>query len=178
MSIFVSYLFESTGSFMKVLSDVMIEVKSAEEVPYDLILAGLNKNNYSCVRGVFTPEEIIAAKEKMRSVFDAKNYRKHDPKDVAAIMGNLQKLQVGGTKGTNPIGRFLRMFYNPTFCEDIYGMHDIFKRLITFRNHLYGLPPEFTVNGVENGMWSASRINHYPKGGALWPRMLIRALLI
>ena len=57
------------------------------------------------------------------------------------------------------------MFYNPTFSDDIYGMHDIFKRLIVFRNHLYSLPPNFTVNGTEDGMWSASRINHYPRGG-------------
>jgi hypothetical protein len=57
------------------------------------------------------------------------------------------------------------MFYNPTFEEDIFGMHGIFRRLIQFRNLLYKLPKDFTCNGTENGVWSASRINHYPRGG-------------
>ena len=150
---------------MKSLCDVLINVNSMEEVPFDLIRTNLEKDTYSCVRGLFSPEEIAAAKGRMRGVFDSKNDKKHDPKDADAIRNNFQKLQVGGTNGVNGCARFLRMFYNPTFCEDIYGMHNIFKRLITFRNHLYSLPPDFTVNGTENGMWSASRVNHYPKGG-------------
>jgi hypothetical protein len=150
---------------MRSLSEVMINVRSMDEVPFDQLSADLKRDAYSCIRGVFSPEEIISARERMRSVFDAKNDRKHDPKDADAIRNNFQKLQVGGTKGVNGCARFLRMFYNPTFCEDIYGMREIFKRLITFRNHLYSLPPDFTINGIENEMWSASRVNHYPKGG-------------
>ena len=92
---------------MRSLSEVMITVKSIEEVPFDLILSNLNEYSYACVRGLFSPEEILAAKENISAVFDAKNDKKHDPKDVDAIRGNLQKLQVGGTKGVNSQGRFL-----------------------------------------------------------------------
>jgi len=146
-------------------SDAMISVKSMDELSFDLVRKTLKANTYACIRGLFSQEEITAAREKMRSVFDAKNDRKHNPNDAEAIRGNFQKLQVGGTRGVNSAARFLRMFYNPTFQEDIYGMRDIFKRLIVFRNNLYSLPPEFTVNGTDNGMWSAARINHYPRGG-------------
>lgn len=51
------------------------------------------------------------------------------------------------------------------FAEDIFGLHEIFLRLTRFRNLLYGLPEAFTCSGIENGMWTASRINHYPRGG-------------
>jgi len=143
----------------------MISVRSMDEVPFDRIRSDLESNTYSCVRGIFSVEETIAAKERVRAAFDARNDKKHDARDANALMNNFQKLQVGGTNGPNPCARFLRMFYNPTFAEDIYGMRDIFKRLISFRNHLYSLPGDFTVNGVEDGMWSAARINHYPRGG-------------
>ena len=146
-------------------SDAMITVDSIEKVHFNLVRSTLKTYTYACIRGLFSPEEVAAAKEKMSSVFDAKNDKKHDPKDAEAIRSNFQKLQVGGTRGSNSGARFLRMFYNPTFSDDIYGLHDIFKRLIIFRNHLYGYPADFTVNGTENGMWSASRINHYPTGG-------------
>ena len=149
----------------KSILEATITVSSMDEIPFELVRSTLKKHTYACVRGLFSPEEIVAAKQKMQLVFDAKNDKKHDPKDAEALRNNFQKLQVGGTKGANSCARFLRMFYNPTFAHDIYGMHDIFRRLIVFRNNLYSLAPNFTVNGTEDGMWSASRINHYPKGG-------------
>ena len=145
--------------------DSLVVVKSMEDVPFDKIHSILSEKSFACVRGLFSPEEIRNAREKIKASFDSKNDKKHDPNDSEAIRANFQKLQVGGTRGANSGARFLRIFYNPTFAEDIYGMHDIFRRLIIFRNNLNGMPSDFTVNGTDDGMWSASRISHYPRGG-------------
>jgi hypothetical protein len=147
------------------LSEATITVRTLSEVPFDTLRRELKERTYACVRGLFSADEILVARDKVRRCFDSKNDRKHDPKDAEAIRGNFQKLIVGGTRGVNAVPRFLRMFYNPMFQEDIYGMHEIFRRLTRFRNLLYGLPEEFTLHGTEKGMWTASRINHYPRGG-------------
>jgi hypothetical protein len=150
---------------MSLMSEATLRADCLENVPFDKLHKLLDSRTYARVTGLFSPEEILDARERVRRRFDVKNDRKHDPKDAEAIRRNFQKLIVGGTKGANGVPRFLRMFYNPTFDEDIFGMHAIFRRLIHFRNLLYSLPKDFTCNGTDNGMWTASRINHYPRGG-------------
>ncbi len=61
--------------------------------------------------------------------------------------------------------RFLRTFYNPLWDRDIYGCHGIFKIMIDLRNRLYGLAPGFAAEKPEQGLWTAARIHHYPRGG-------------
>jgi hypothetical protein len=149
----------------KLMSETMVHATSLNDVPFDLVRQRLKENTYASIRGIFSPKEIFDARDKMRHLFDEKNDRKHDPNDSEAIRKNFQKLQIGGTRGVNACARFLRMFYNPTFADDVYGMHDIFNRLITFRNLLYSLPADFTIGKTEMGMWTASRIMQYPTGG-------------
>jgi hypothetical protein len=149
----------------KNIVDATVHARTVDEVPYDKLRELLETHTFARVTGLFSRDEVLAARDKVQAKFDAKNDRKHDPKDAEAIRANFQKLIVGGTRGTNSSARFLRMFYNPTFSEDIFGMHAIFRRLIQFRNLLYSLPRNFTCDGTEDGMWSASRINHYPRGG-------------
>lgn len=149
----------------KRITDATVHAPSLDDVPFDRLRGLLQTHTFARVTGLFSREEVLAARAKVEARFDAKNDRKHDPKDAEAIRNNFQKLVVGGTRGTNACPRFLRMFYNPTFQEDIFGMHAIFRRMIQFRNLLYSLPRDFTCDGTEDGMWSASRINHYPRGG-------------
>ena len=149
----------------KTISDASVHADTLDDVPFDKLRELLGTHTFARITGLFSPDEVLAARGKLMSHFDVKNDRKHDPKDAEAIRKNFQKLIVGGTRGANACPRFLRMFYNPTFDDDIFGMHAIFRRLIQFRNLLYKLPKDFTTNGTENGMWSASRINHYPRGG-------------
>jgi hypothetical protein len=146
-------------------TDATVHARTLDDVPFDKLRDLLETRTFARVTGLFSQDEVLAARDKVKAKFDVKNDRKHDPKDAEAIRRNFQKLIVGGTRGTNACPRFLRMFYNPTFDEDIFGMHAIFRRLIQFRNLLYKLPKDFTCNGTENGMWTASRINHYPRGG-------------
>jgi hypothetical protein len=146
-------------------SFTIFNASNRADVPLQEVRDRLSLDTFVCVRGLFSPDEIRAAREKMRNRFDARDDRKHDPKEADALLTNFQKLVVGGTKGVNSTARLLRMFYNPMFAEDIFGLREIFLRLTRFRNLLYGLPEDFTCSGIENGMWTASRINHYPRGG-------------
>jgi len=120
------------------------------------------------VRGLFDTNEIRAVKQFISERFDCRNDRKHDPRDTEATRRNFQKLQVGCISGMGQhitLGRFLRMLYNPIFAEDIYGMRKHFIILAQFRNRLCGLHPDFAVYGTERGLWTASRIHQYPRGG-------------
>lgn len=149
----------------ELISRARFAVTSLSDTPFDAVRERLSRDTFACVRGLFSPAEILAARERVRQRFDARNDRKHDPRDAEALRNNFQKLVIGGTKSQYAVPRLLRMFYNPMFAEDIFGMREIFQRLTRFRNLLYGLPQEFTCNGTDDGMWTASRINHYPRGG-------------
>jgi hypothetical protein len=129
------------------------------------VLKALERNHFVRISGLFSQHEVQVCKENIQRQFDSKNDKKHDPKDADLLLKNYQKLVVGGTQGVNSTPRFLRMFYTPFMDTDQFEMHDIFRRLVLLRNRLYGLPDKFTCNGIEDGMWSALRINHYPCGG-------------
>ena len=145
--------------------DATVHVTSLDAASLAAIRGVLAEHTFARVTGLFDPETIRAARERVRNRFSATNDRKHDPRDADKLLRNFQKLVVGGTQGVNSVPRFVRMFYNPFMDEDIFGMHETFRTLVRFRNLLYGLEADFTLSGIEQGMWSATRIQHYPRGG-------------
>jgi hypothetical protein len=145
--------------------EATVHVTSLNETAIPEIRRFLAENTFARVTGLFDPETIQRARERLRAMFNSKNDRKHDPRNPDALLQNFQKLVVGGTQGVNSVPRFVRLFYNPLMDADIFGMHDVFRNLVRFRNLLYGLPRDFTLSGIEDGMWSATRIHHYPRGG-------------
>ena len=103
-----------------------------------------------------------------------KTHGGHDDKirqkdEYYKVATNFQRLCVG--YGTNPgsgeirNSRLFRILFNPTFEDDIYQMHNIFKKLIILRNLLYGINENFCLNEPEQGVFSCSRIHQFPKGG-------------
>lgn len=150
------------------LHGATFHASSPDELPVPELRAVLRERSVIRIRGLFDPAAIRAVKERMGAQFDCANDRKHDPRDTEAVRTNLQKLVVGGITGTNAhraLARFLRMFYNPIFADDIYGMRVHFIRLARLRNRLYGTPPEFAIHGTEDGYWTAARVHQYPRGG-------------
>jgi hypothetical protein len=145
--------------------DATVPVKTLDNAAIEQIRQVLAEHTFARITGLFDAETIRAHRERIRSRFSSKNDRKHDPREADLLLKNFQKLVVGGTQGVNSAPRFVRMFYNPLMDEDIFGMHETFRNLVRFRNLLYGLEPEFTLSGIEQGMWSATRVHHYPRGG-------------
>ena len=120
------------------------------------------------IRGLFDRSELRAALSRIVREFDAGWDERHDPRDTDAVRRNFQKLQVGANSGVGSrrtLGRFMRVFYNPIFADDIYGLRRHFVRLARLRNLLYGLPIDFAVGGTEDGYWTCARLQQYPAGG-------------
>lgn len=86
------------------------------------------------------------------------------PRDV---MTNFVKLNIGGvfnTKIYRP--RFLKAFYSPLWAEDLFGFHDLGREYISVRNRILGLEAGYATDKVEDDrVWSALRVQHYPRGG-------------
>jgi predicted acetyltransferase len=146
------------------VQSITVPATGLDALPVDRLRSLLNERLVVRVTGLFAREEVVAAADRLRTGFDRRRDRKHDPRNVDAIRGNLQKLQIGGASANN-VARFLRIFYNPIFAEDIYGMREVFVRLARFRNRLFGLPDDFAVFGTDEGFWTAARVNQYPTGG-------------
>ena len=57
-------------------------------------------------------------------------------------------------------------------------MRDKFKTLIRLRNFIYGIDLDFAVEKAEkNGLWSATRIHQYPRGGGFFDGHIDSTLL-
>jgi predicted 2-oxoglutarate/Fe(II)-dependent dioxygenase YbiX len=59
----------------------------------------------------------------------------------------------------------VRTIFNPLWADDIFGLRDVFMRMIAMRNMLVGKPPTYASTTIEDGLWTAARLQHYPTGG-------------
>jgi hypothetical protein len=146
----------------------VFQVSPSAELPLAELRTTLRERSLLILRGWFDPGEIRAAHARLAERFDPRLDRKHDPRDAAAVRGNLQKLVIGAGPATRPgrqFPRFMRTLYNPIFAEDTHGMRAHFVRLARLRNRIAGLPEDFAVHGVERDHWTAARIQQYPRGG-------------
>jgi hypothetical protein len=156
------------SSLAERLDRASFEGSDVESLPYDDIRAALAAHTIVRVRGLFDRDDIRATLARMATAFDPANDRRHDPRDTDAVRRNFQKLQVGANSGVNSrrtLGRFMRVFYNPIFADDIYGMRAHFVTMARFRNLLYKLPVDFAVHGTDDGFWTCARVQQYPRGG-------------
>ena len=147
---------------------VLLHADRLESLRIDEVRRTIDEHALVCIRGLFDPVAIRAVLRGIRERFDPGNDRKHDPRDSDAVRRNFQKLQVGANSGIDSrrtLGRFMRALYNPIFADDIHGMRGHFIQLARFRNLLYGLPVDFAVETTEQGYWSCTRIQQYPRGG-------------
>ena len=147
---------------------VLLHADRLESLRIDEVRRTIDEHALVCIRGLFDPVAIRAVLRGIRERFDPGNDRKHDPRDSDAVRRNFQKLQVGANSGIDSrrtLGRFMRALYNPIFADDIHGMRGHFIQLARFRNLLYGLPVDSAVETTEQGYWSCTRIQQYPRGG-------------
>lgn len=144
----------------------MILVNKVSEIPRDTVIDNVMANSYEVLRGLIDPTEVERGVAKMKSVFSVKN--DHGSTDVAPeqILNNFQKWSVGCLSPKSETdARLLRIFYNPLWCEDIYSLHGVFNKLVEIRNHLQEMPLDYAKKIEENKLYSACRIQFYPKGG-------------
>jgi hypothetical protein len=155
------------------LTEGVVHCGSIADVPIDAVRGMLDRSSFACLRGLVSPEEVARAKRTWRECFDPRNDRVLDPGQPELVRQNFQCVfdrDGKGRAGERP--QFLRAFYNPLWDADLYGMHDMFRTAVRVRNLLMGLPVQFAEAGPERGVWTATRIHHYPRAlGYMAPHM-------
>ena len=152
---------------MTKITDTVLSVDNPNSIDREEIWKGLERDTVVAIRGLIDPDQVKASLEKLKSGFSIENDKKRAPGDYEAVKSNYQRMCIGMTGGikgpANP--RYFRVFYNPLWEEDLYGMHSVFMQMAKVRNYLMGVPESFATSAPERGLWTASRIQHYPAGG-------------
>lgn len=140
--------------------------KSLEEVDRNKLLTFFHENHFACIRGLFSPDELRAARKQMRSNFDSTLDHGSKGEAPGAVMANFQKIAAGAYGHHwcyHP--RLMRVIYNPLWEPNTWGLHDTFRRLAELRNIIQDHPRQYAVDQPEDGLWTAARVQHYPAGG-------------
>jgi hypothetical protein len=144
----------------------MIKVENVNDISREEVLDNVRNNAFEVLRGLIDPNEVAKGVQLLKEVFSVKN--DHGSLDVSPeqILNNFQKWSVGSVSPKSDTdARLLRIFYNPLWCEDIYKLHGVFNKLVEIRNHLQGMPEDYGKKIEDNNLYSACRIQFYPKGG-------------
>ena len=154
------------------LEENIVYADSVDDIPLDKFHALMERDTFACIRGVISREEVAACWKRMTELFSSENDHPAYGQSPDAIRDNFQKLNVGGesTLAVHDDARLFRVFYNPIWSEDVFGMRDIFRRLARVRNALAGMPQDFAVDEIDEptGLWTAARIHQYPQGGGFF----------
>ena len=150
----------------KLLVENVLNVDSVDTVDADLVNRYVKQDAFAAIRGIFSAEDMKRVYTDILSAFDASRDHPSMGEPPGAAMSNFQKISIGGASNNwDYRPRFMRVLYNPLWEPDIYGMHDIFRKLATLRNKLQNYRPDFAIDHIEDGLWTAARIQHYPVGG-------------
>ncbi len=153
----------------KYIENVTYSFSNFDTFKVDEVRKCSDKYNLAIIKNFISLDEIKYCKKIIKDQFLQTNDKIRQKDEYYKVATNYQRLCVG--YGTHPgsgemrNSRLFRILFNPTFDEDIYKMHGIFKKLIVLRNLLYGLKEDFCLNGPEQGVFSCSRIHQFPKGG-------------
>ena len=154
------------NTLKELFSEVTIKANSIFEVPKERLFEILNKYSFAVIRGIIEEDKIKKSKIKLTEIFCSDNDAPSTGESPQDIMGNFQKLSIGGWERfgkSRP--RCMRTFYNPIWAEDIYELREVFIKTAMLRNLIYGFRKDFAIKNVEDGFWTASRIHCYPAGG-------------
>ncbi len=134
------------------------------------IIEEVREKGYAKLRGIIDPEQVIKSVVLLKKSFSMKEDHPTRGESPDAIRQHFQKLNLGGaSERYNNFPRFFRTFYTPLWEVDRYQIHPVFKQVARVRNSLMDLPENFALEGIEpNGLWTASRIHQYPRGGGFF----------
>ena len=152
--------------------DKIIHATSVDDLPLEQFHEQMERDTFACIRGIFSREEVNACWNKMVELFSSENDHATYGQSPTAIRENFQRLNIGGEskRASHTDARLFRVFYNPIWSEDTFGMRDIFRRLAMVRNALADLPRDFAIDKIEepSGLWTAARVHQYPQGGGFF----------
>lgn len=147
----------------------LIVAENIADINSTSVLDTVQNKGFACIRGIFSEEQIRACLIQAQEVFDHRNDQPSMGESPTAVMDNYQKLAIGGAmQSWEYRPRFMRIFYNPLWADDIYGMRTVFQRLARLRNRIIGYRDDFAIDTVDEGLWTAGRLQQYPPGGGFF----------
>lgn len=150
----------------ELLNAATVVADRIEDVERGALLRHMEELGLVVVRGLIPPDRIVAAKARIRERFDVDNDHPATGETPAELYANFQKFSVnGGDFRANAHAQCVRSFYNPIFADDIFAMRDVFRAGAQVRNVMMNAAPNWAVDRIEDGFWTAARIHHYPAGG-------------
>ena len=154
------------SAHQRIIDEATLTVASIDEVSRDGLLAVLREFHFARITGLVSPEEVDRSRQLMAARFNPDDDRPTTGEHHTEVKDNFQKLSIGRARhGGIDRPRFMRCFYLPMWAEDIFGLREIFRKVARVRNILGNRALDFAVDREEDGMWTASRVHHFPHGG-------------
>ena len=151
------------------IDKVSFEFSSLDKLKIHEIKKCCEENSLAVIKNFISTEELELSKKKIRLLFSTKSDKIRQDDEYYKVTENYQRLCVGygRSPGTGEMSnsRLMRVIYNPVFREDIFNLHDVYRKMIIFRNKLYDVKDTFCLNEPEGGVFSCSRIHQFPRGG-------------
>jgi hypothetical protein len=153
----------------KYIDNVSFHFKSFDDLNINQIRKCCDKYNLAVIKNFIPSDQIEHSKNLIKTSFDRINDKIRLKNEYFKVAENYQRLCVGYgiSPGTGNVSssRLMRVIYNPVFKPDTFDLHDVFKKMIIFRNRIYDVNDKFCLNEPESGLFSCSRIHQFPKGG-------------
>lgn len=133
------------------------------------IVATLEREDVALLRGVVDASVVRTALDRIASRFSRANDSVIDHKSHAAApreVPNYQRLMLGEHgEGEKNRALCMRIFHNPSWNADEWGMHAAFRSMTEIRNAVYGVEPDYCLDAPEGDVYTLFRVHHYPAGG-------------
>ena len=151
--------------------DSIIQYSTLKDINSNSINTLISKNSYCVIKNFINKpqcDNIVTNFQQKLNISDDNPTIGETPDDIKKIY---QKLSIGGyMNGWDYRPRYVRIIYTPFFDEDKFGVHDIGIKFCKLRNIIQGYPEDFAINSIQENLWSALRLQHYPAGGGFFSK--------
>ena len=149
--------------------DSIISYSSLKDIDSASINNLISKNSYCIIKNFINKSdcnEIVNHFQHKLNTSEDNPTIGETPYDIKKIY---QKLSIGGyMNGWDYRPRYVRIIYTPFFDNDPYGVHHIGRKFCKLRNVIQGYPEEFAIDSIQDDLWTALRLQHYPSGGGFF----------
>jgi hypothetical protein len=140
-------------------------ITATDDVAVEQIIRDVGKQGFSILKTDHTVQLAEAARQAYLSLFNAlplsgRGFSYHD-----LVTGPIRKKNISSSTG---LGEPYAQVFQATYFHETYpnaALSGLFQYLISVRNRITHLPHGFGSDPVQDGMWNACRIHHYPQGG-------------
>lgn len=129
------------------------------------IINCVKDNSYAIIRGLFNRDEIRSKIPLLYNYVNSGEFLPSTGVSREAVRTNMKKWSLGGQSISQAnLARFMIAVFNPMFCEDTFGLHADFEKLIYIRDVL-AKREVMTDDKLPAPKFNGTRIQIYPKGG-------------